>query len=227
MGSMKHIIILSCGPGLTDVRNEYGQDIEWIQRGIDPSKFQFTSMDVYRGEIPNYDNGDAWFIMGSSASVYDDLDWIVELEQAIKRAVHVEKPLLGICFGHQLIAQAMGGKVEKNSKGWELGSYPMSNIVEHPIFDNIGAGDYFYNSHQDVVTKLPNGFNSLAENEMGNQAFHYGKWIYGVQFHPEFTHNIMNKYVEVRRNMGATVNDPSIPESSASHLIIQNFLKIV
>jgi GMP synthase (glutamine-hydrolysing) len=224
---MKHILILSCGPGLVDIRNEYGHAIEWIQRGVDSSKFRFTSMDVYKGKIPNYTVADAWIITGSSASVYDDVDWIVELEESIKQAVEVEKPMLGICFGHQLIAQSMGGKVEKNIRGWELGSYPMSNISEHPLFENISNSDYFYNSHQDIVTELPNGSRSIADNEMGNQAFHFGKWIYGVQFHPEFTHNIMNKYVEVRQNMGASVNDPSVPESETSYLIIHNFLQIV
>ena len=144
---MKHILILSCDPGLTDVRNEYGHAIEWIQRGLDTSKFKFTSMDVYKGEIPNYDDCDAWIITGASVSVYDDLDWIVELEQAIKRAIDVEKPILGICFGHQLIAQTMYGKVDKNPRGWELGSYPMSNISEHLLFENISTNDFFYNSH--------------------------------------------------------------------------------
>ncbi|MBC8311315.1 MAG: type 1 glutamine amidotransferase [Candidatus Marinimicrobia bacterium] len=224
---MKNIIILNCGPGLPEVRNEFGIAVAWIQREIDSPKFKFTSMDVYDGEMPNYDDGDAWIITGASESVYDDLDWIVELEEAIKKAIEVEKPILGICFGHQLIAQAMGGKVERNSKGWELGAYPMSDIADHHLFNNIDANDFFYNSHQDIVADLPNGFVSLAQNKMGNQAFYYGKRIYGVQFHPEFTHSIMKKYVEVRQSMGATVIDSTVPESKSSHLIINNFLKIV
>jgi GMP synthase (glutamine-hydrolysing) len=224
---MNNIIILNCGPGLTEVRNEFGIAVAWIQRKVDATKFKFTSMDVYDGEMPNYDDGDAWIITGASESVYDDLDWIVELEEAIKKALEVEKPILGICFGHQLIAQAMGGKVEKNSKGWDLGSYPMIDIVEHQLFNNIDTNDFFYNSHQDIVTDLPKGFISLAQNKMGNQAFNFGKRIYGVQFHPEFTHSIMKKYVEVRQSMGATVIDSTVPESKNSHLIINNFLKIV
>ncbi len=227
MGCLKNIIILNCGPGLPEVRNEFGIAVAWIQREIDSPKFKFTSMDVYDGEMPNYDDGDAWIITGASESVYDDLDWIVELEEAIKKAIEVEKPILGICFGHQLIAQAMGGKVERNSKGWELGAYPMSDIADHHLFNNIDANDFFYNSHQDIVADLPNGFVSLAQNKMGNQAFYYGKRIYGVQFHPEFTHSIMKKYVEVRQSMGATVIDSTVPESKSSHLIINNFLKIV
>ena len=224
---MKHIIILNCGPGLTGVRNEFGIAVEWIQRGVDVSKFKFTSMDVYDGTMPNYDDGDAWIITGASVSVYDDLDWIVELELAIKQAIEVEKPILGICFGHQLLVQGMGGKVEKNSKGWELGSYPMIEMADHHLFNNINTNDYFYNSHQDIVADLPNGCISLAHNKMGNQAFRYGKRIYGVQFHPEFTHSIMKKYVEVRQDMGANVINPMVPKSKSSHLIINNFLKIV
>ena len=227
MGGMKNIIILNCGPGLREVRNEFGTAIDWIQRGVDGSRFNFTSMDVFDGEMPNYNDGDAWIITGASESVYDDLDWIVELEQAIKRGIEVEKPILGICFGHQILAQAMGGKVERNSKGWELGSYPMVKIVNHHLFRNININDFFYNSHQDTVIDLPNGFIPLAHNEMGLQAFNYGKRVYGVQFHPEFTHNIMKKYVEVRQNMGANVIDLKVPLSKSSHLIINNFLKIV
>ena len=224
---MKHIIILNCGPGLAEVRNEFGIAVEWIQRAVDGSKFKFTSMDVYDGAMPNYDDGDAWIITGASESVYDDLDWIVELELVIKQAIEVEKPILGICFGHQLLVQGMGGKVEKNSKGWDLGSYPMVEMVDHHLFNNINTNDYFYNSHQDIVVDLPNGCIALAHNKMGNQAFRYGKRIYGVQFHPEFTHSIMKKYVEVRQGMGANVIDPMVPKSKSSHLIINNFLKIV
>jgi len=224
---MKHIIILNCGPGLAEVRNEFGIAVEWIQRAVDGSKFKFTSMDVYDGAMPNYDDGDAWIITGASESVYDDLDWIVELELVIKQAIEVEKPILGICFGHQLLVQGMGGKVEKNSKGWDLGSYPMVEMVDHHLFNNINTNDYFYNSHQDIVADLPNGCISLAHNKMGNQAFRYGKRIYGVQFHPEFTHSIMKKYVEVRQSMGANVINPTVPKSKGSHLIINNFLNIV
>ena len=224
---MKHIIILNCGPGLAEVRNEFGIAVEWIQRAVDGSKFKFTSMDVYDGAMPNYDDGDAWIITGASESVYDDLDWIVELELIIKQAIEVEKPILGICFGHQLLVQGMGGKVEKNSKGWDLGSYPMVEMVDHHLFNNINTNDYFYNSHQDIVADLPNGCISLAHNKMGNQAFRYGKRIYGVQFHPEFTHSIMKKYIQVRQSMGVNVINSIVPKSKSSHLIINNFLNIV
>ena len=93
MGSVKNILILNCGPGLDEVRNEFGIAVEWIQREVDGSKFKCTSMNVYDGEMPSYDDGDAWILTGASESVYDDFDWIVELEQAIKLAIEVEKPI--------------------------------------------------------------------------------------------------------------------------------------
>ena len=74
---------------------------------------------------------------------------------------------------------------------------------------------------------MPNGSKSLAYNKMGNQAFQYGQWAYGVQFHPEFSFEIMKKYVEARIDMGADVVNPMVEKSKNSHLIINNFLKIV
>ena len=224
---MKDILIISCGPGLKAVRDDYGHAIEWIQSRVDKTKFNFSSIDAYRGELPSYTDGDAWIITGSSFSTYEDKEWIVEMEHCINKAVSVGKPILGICFGHQLIAQSLGGKVEKNPKVWDLGSYPMIKTIKHHLFNEINLDEYFYNSHQDVVTELPEGSKPLAYNQMGNQAFHIGKWIYGVQFHPEFSHDIIKKYVEVRKSMGADVINPIIQKSDSSYLIINNFLKIV
>ena len=225
---MKNVIIISCGPGLNEIKTEFGHAIEWIKCASNNSNVNFISVDAYKSEIPTFDEGDGWIITGSSASVYEDLEWIVELEEAIKRAYETEKPILGICFGHQLIAQALGGVVEKNSKGWELGAYPLEIVSSKSvIFDKIIENDYYYYSHQDVVTKLPMGAHITAVNEMGIQGFQIGKKTFGVQFHPEFSHDVIKKYVEVRSKMGANVIDSVVRESQTSYLILNNFLKIL
>ena len=197
----KNIIVISCGPGLDDVRKEYGHSYQWVQDACSIEDVNFFQSNAYKGDFPNLDEGDGWIITGSAKSAYDDIDWIVELEMLIKKAYEVEKPILGICFGHQLIAQALGGVVKKNKKGWELGSSTI-NInkegLDSPIFKEMLGGDSFYMSHEDVVEVLPKEAVELAMNDKGNQAYHIGNFIYGVQFHPEFPYDVAEKYAMIR-----------------------------
>ena len=117
---MKDILIISCGPGLEKVRNKFGHAIDWIQRDIDINKFNFIIKDVYKNDIPSYNIGDAWIITGSEFSVYDNLDWLNNFKIKLLEAINMKKPILGICFGHQLLADVLGGAVKKNNLGWEV-----------------------------------------------------------------------------------------------------------
>ena len=223
----KNIIVISCGPGLENVRNEFGHSYQWVQNSCNISDVNFFQSNAYKGDFPALEDGDGWIITGSSKSAYDDIEWIVELEMLIKRAYEVQKSILGICFGHQLIAQALGGLVEKNKKGWELGS---SNIninqqgLDSPIFKNILCDDSFYMSHKDVVVRLPAEAIELASNDKGNQAYSIGDSIYGVQFHPEFPYSVAKKYAAIRHAKGIIDNNPLIVESKTSQDIINNFI---
>jgi len=224
----KKISVISCGPGLENIREEYGHSYQWVQDVCDLSDVHFSQSNVYKGDFPKIEDGDGWIITGSAKSTYDDIGWIVELEILIKRAYEVQKPILGICFGHQLIAQALGGLVEKNNKGWELGS---SNIdinkegVISPLFTGIPKDDSFYMSHQDIVTKLPKQAVELAVNEKGNQSYCIGEFIYGVQFHPEFPHAVAQEYAKTRYERGLISNNPIVVRSKKSQNIINNFIK--
>tara|TARA_B100001250_G_C19727350_1_gene756728 strand:- start:190 stop:882 length:693 start_codon:yes stop_codon:yes gene_type:complete len=224
------IVVISCGPGLDEVKNKYGHSYQWVQDRCDMEDIYFSQSNVYKGEFPKLEDGDGWIITGSAKSVYEDLDWIVELEMLIKRAHEIQKPILGICFGHQIIAQALGGIVKKNKKGWELGSCKI-NINNHgalsKIFKDILLDDYFYMSHQDTVSKLPNHSLELASNEMGNQAYSIGGFIYGVQFHPEFSQIIAEKYALIRYEKGVLKNKPIVFNSQTSYNVINNFIKIL
>ena len=223
----EQIIVISCGPGLDEIKNEFGHSYQWVQDRCNIDNIIFSQSNAYKGDFPKLEEGLGWIITGSAKSTYEDLEWIVELEILIKKAYETHKPILGICFGHQLIAQALGGMVEKNKKGWELGSNTITINNKgylSPIFANILSSDYFYMSHQDIVTTLPKHAIELAYNNMGNQVYSIGDFIYGVQFHPEFTHAVAKRYANLRYEKGIIKNKLTILESKTSGNIINNLI---
>ena len=224
---MKTISILKCGPGIDEIRNVYGHASDWVKEIIfdHSNDFNVKIVDSYKCIEPNDD--DAWIITGSSSSCYEDKEWIVELELLIQKAYNINKPILGICFGHQVLAQALGGQVIKNPKGWELGSNKISMTDSGKssyIFNSISENNDYYFSHQDTVVELPKNAIELAFNEMGNQSFSVGKRIYGVQFHPEFSYKVMNAYVEKRVDMGIYPKNKFISNKNRSYFVIANFI---
>ena len=227
---MNKIIILDCGPSLEDVSREFGQSPEWIISVLENTGCEFDWIKSYRGETMNSSSGDAWIITGSPQSVYDEEDWMLQLEENIRGAFECKKPVLGICFGHQLIAKSFGGRVEINPNGWELGSYSIK-LTAHgkksSLFNNMEEEVIVYESHQDSVTVIPDGAVELAYNQKCIQAFQLHDTLYSVQFHPEFSWDIMKKYVSVRSSSGVPVDDSSVPESSQGHLILYNFIKLI
>lgn len=134
-------------------------------------------------------------ITGSPASTYDGDGWIARSEDFLRRAADRAVPLYGVCFGHQLLAQAFGGKVEKCQHGWELGTAAITLTRDgksDPLFAGMPEAFPAQQSHGDVVTVLPPGAITLAQNDhWPYQAFKLGDAMWGTQFHPEFTATIM------------------------------------
>ena len=134
-------------------------------------------------------------VTGSPASVYDGDTCIARSEDFLRRAADRSVPLYGVCFGHQLLAQAFGGKVEKCRHGWELGTVTLTLTSAgraDPLFSALPPSFTAQQSHGDVVVELPAGAVTLAQNEhCAYQAFRLGDHIWGTQFHPEFTPAIM------------------------------------
>ena len=227
---MKNIIILDCGSSLLEVSRQFGCAPDWIMAILEDSECSFKWVKFYGGEKVNHTEGDAWIITGSPRSVYDELDWILDMEDKIRNAQHHNKPVLGICFGHQLIAKSFGGRVELNPNGWELGAYPIG-LTERGLKSRILSGfnnhSIVYQSHGDCVTVLPKNAVELALNNKGNQAFTIHENMYGVQFHPEFSWDIIKKYVYVRSASGVIVDDPSVPESNQGQAALNNFIDLI
>jgi GMP synthase (glutamine-hydrolysing) len=138
---------------------------------------------------------DGWLITGSKHGVYEDHPFIAPLEDFIRRVHDADVPLVGICFGHQIVAQALGGRVEKFAGGWSLG---------RKAYEVAGAAPIVLNAwHQDQVVEAPAGATRLGRNETcANAILAYGDRILTVQAHPEFDAGVIAHFIETRRGMG-------------------------
>ena len=108
-------------PELVDHFGEYPEMFREILLAADPN-VEIISYEVMSGEYPSdIDEVDGYVITGSKLSVYDDVDWIKQLGQFVQRLHQAKKKLVGICFGHQMVAHFLGGRTEKSDKGWGVG----------------------------------------------------------------------------------------------------------
>jgi len=146
-----------------------------------------ADLDVFHvpeGELPAGLHYDGFVVTGSSASVYWDREWIGELKIWVGDAVRAGLPALGVCFGHQLLADVMGGSV-KGMGEYELGYRPVHQDGTNRLLEGIDETMTVFMSHSDHVTEPPPGATVFAENEYGIQGFRNGR-AFGVQFHPEY-----------------------------------------
>lgn len=130
---------------------------------------------------------DAVVVSGSQTAVYDDEAWISETEAWVREVVERGVPLLGVCWGHQLLARAVGGEVHPMG-GFELGYVDvdlLDDADEDPLFDGVDSPLVAFETHSDEVTALPAEATILAETDRALQAFRVGN-AWGVQFHPEY-----------------------------------------
>ncbi|MEQ1786463.1 MAG: hypothetical protein ABL966_05375 [Acidimicrobiales bacterium] len=156
--------------------------------------------DAVAGVLPGRpDECDGWLCTGSSSSVYDGDAWIEALA-AFVREVHAAKvPFAGVCFGHQLVAHALGGRTERATRGWGAGALPMEVTVEEPWMTPPRSSATLLYSHQDQVTVLPPGGRVLASAAHCPIAMlAVDDHVVGVQAHPEFSTAYLRALLEDR-----------------------------
>jgi GMP synthase-like glutamine amidotransferase len=155
---------------------------------------------VARGDWPaRTDECDVWVITGSSKSVYEQEPWIEELSEWVRRLHKDRRKLIGICFGHQMIAHALGGRTEKSKKGWGVGVQAYAVTRFAPWMQPEKKEVKLLFSHQDQVVKLPPEAKLLAESEFcPNQMFQIGDHILTMQGHPEFTREFAKDRLDQR-----------------------------
>ena len=150
-----------------------------FQRLLDGNGFSFATYNVVDMEFPDaISSCDGWLITGSKHGAYEDHAFIPPLEVFVRDAYAADIPMVGICFGHQIIAQALGGKVEKFAEGWAVGRQTYNWVG-----DTVALNAW----HQDQVTALPDEAEVIASNAFcENAALVYGKRAFTTQPHPEF-----------------------------------------
>ena len=187
-------------PELVPEFGEYPDMIIAVLRKADPA-LEFAVYDVEQGQYPaDIDEVDGYIITGSKSSAYDDKPWIFTL-MAFVRELHCrKKKLIGLCFGHQLVAQALGGKVAKSPRGWGMG-LQTHTFNTAPAWHDQGDMDLdILVSHQDQVLEVPDEARVLAGNEFcENAVAQFGDHILTFQGHPEFIKDYSRSIMNFRR----------------------------
>lgn len=173
---------------LRDASGDYPDMFETLLAG---RGLTFRTWNVEGMEFPSdVHDCDGWLITGSRHGAYEDHPFIPRLEAFIREAVGAKVPLVGICFGHQIIAQALGGKVERFEKGWAVGPQD---------YDFDGETLTLNAWHRDQVTRRPEGAEVVATNAFcENAALLYGESAFTVQAHPEFRDSFVEGLMRTR-----------------------------
>jgi GMP synthase-like glutamine amidotransferase len=187
---MPKITIVETGVISPETRARHGSFPQMFERliGAADASASFATVRLADGEAPpDPATLEAILLTGSPAGVYDDLDWIAPLERFVRAAYQARIPMVGICFGHQLIAQALGGTVRKSEKGWGIGRHVYDVAPGNGAID--GEKLAIAASHQDQVIEPPAGATTVLHSAFAPHAgiLYANGTALSVQPHPEFT----------------------------------------
>jgi GMP synthase (glutamine-hydrolysing) len=187
-----HIGILQTGHMAEAIKPETGDYPDLFARLLAPHGLTFSTWDVTAMAFPpGPDAAEGWLVTGSRHGAYEDHAWIPPLEAFLRKVVASQRPLIGVCFGHQIVAQALGGYVEKFEGGWSVG--PTAYRFEDGETLTLNAW------HQDQVIRPPQGARTIAQSDMcAHAAFAIGDRVLTIQPHPEFDDTVMAGLIEHR-----------------------------
>ncbi|MDD9958673.1 MAG: glutamine amidotransferase [Gammaproteobacteria bacterium] len=234
----KPILIIKTGNTIASLLNQ-GEDFEdWFiaQSQFPADNFVVKSLHLDE-ELDELNSIAGIIITGSAAYVTDEEAWNFVGADYVRKAHKLGIPILGVCYGHQLVAWAFGGEVDFQSGGREIGTVAIELTAaakKDPLFAGIPDEFYAQLSHQQSVTGLPVNAVRLATNQFEpNQAFRLGSTTWGIQFHPEFTARIIREYILARQDAilgegldaGQLLAD--IHDTPYSVAVLQKFCRLV
>ena len=194
---------------------------------------ELVNFDVTACEFPETLEFDGCLITGSRASVYWDREWIGELKSWVGSAIRQGMPFLGVCFGHQLLAEVLGGSV-KNMGEYEIGYRAVEHEGTSVLFEGIDQDFTVFTTHSDRVTRLPPGAELIARNDYGIHGFQKGS-VYAVQFHPEYNRAMAERVTRGKEELPEQkqqrvfdgITDENIAAAAEAKTVFENFLSVV
>ena len=200
----KPFLILETGQPVPTLRR-HGRFPHWIRVAAGLPADAAVVVNVEAGErLPGCEGFAGVLITGSGAMVTERRDWSERSAQWLRDAAHAGVPLFGICYGHQLLAHALGGEVDYNPSGREMGTVAIelhADAAHDPLFGGLPSQFPAQATHLQSVLRTPEGATVLARSAQdGCHAFRWGQAAWGVQFHPEFSLTHMRGYVQAKHD---------------------------
>lgn len=231
------VLIVKTGSPPAAVRAARGGFEDWFRVGLGLDAAQAPVVAPHDGELlPAPGSVPAVLVTGSPAYVTDRTPWILTCAAWLREVVAAGRPVLGVCFGHQLLADALGGTVGPNVGGRAFGSVRVELLPAgrgDPLFRGVAPVMDTHAAHLQSVLRLPGGARRLASTAGDpNQAIAFGERAWGVQFHPEFDADIVRRYAqEQSESLRGDGLDPvaiaaAARDSAVGSRILRNFLEL-
>lgn len=197
------LLIVQTGSTLPAVRARHGDFPDWFRRGLGLRRDEVDIVVAERDALPAPGAHAGVIVTGSPAMVSERLEWSERTARWLTDTIDAGSAVLGVCYGHQLLAHALGGVVDYHPAGREIGTVTIETLAEaadDALLANAPPRFPAHSSHQQSVMELPRGAVALARSAHDpHHAVRYAPRAWGLQFHPEFSVEIMRGYIDARR----------------------------
>ncbi len=239
--AMRPLVVLVAGDTVPAARVE-GGFFELVERATgDAWDGPWLAVSVFRGEaVPPLDAVAGLVVSGSPASVTERADWMLRTEAVLREAVHAGVPTFGICFGHQMLGKALGGVVERNPRGREIGTVAVEVVADDELLGagrGVGAAGTTMlanATHLDAVLEPPAGARVLARTALDEcSVVRFAESAWGVQFHPEIDARVMRGYLADKRAILASEGldadglEAAVDDATEAREVLRRFARAV
>lgn len=234
----QQITIIEAGRTFEPLAGQRGDFADWIGEGLAVDSSRLKVVAAFAGEtLPAPEVVTALVVTGSHAMVTEQQPWSETLSRWLPRVVALGVPVLGICFGHQLLARALGGDVGDHPDGGEFGTVTVrlaNAAASDPLFGDLPEVFPSQLFHRQSVLHLPPGAQVLASSQREpHQAVRFADRAWGVQFHPEFDGEVMAAYLDfaeeqlIRNGFDPVALRQKLQSAPAAQSLLQRFSRLI